>query len=73
MTPSNQFQKQNEVLAILGTRHTLTMKMSVEQVHLSVTTICTYDSAQKLPNLYNTSGKNHFHEMNGDVGMAQWK
>ena len=20
-----------------------------------------------------TSGKNHFHEMNGDVGMAQWK
>ena len=23
--------------------------------------------------LYNTSGKNHFHEMNGDVGMARWK
>ena len=23
--------------------------------------------------LHNTSGKNHFHEMNGDVGMAQWK
>ena len=22
---------------------------------------------------YNTSGKNHFHEMNGDVGMAGWK
>ena len=21
----------------------------------------------------NTSGKNHFHEMNGDVGMAGWK
>ena len=20
-----------------------------------------------------TSGKNHFHEMNGDVGMAEWK
>ena len=20
-----------------------------------------------------TSGKNHFHEMNGDVGMAGWK
>ena len=20
-----------------------------------------------------TSGKNHFHEMNGDVGMARWK
>ena len=23
--------------------------------------------------LYYTSGKNHFHEMNGDVGMAGWK
>ena len=23
-------------------------------------------------NIY-TSGKNHFHEMNGDVGMARWK
>ena len=23
--------------------------------------------------LFTTSGKNHFHEMNGDVGMAQWK
>ena len=22
---------------------------------------------------YYTSGKNHFHEMNGDVGMARWK
>ena len=22
---------------------------------------------------YYTSGKNHFHEMNGDVGMAGWK
>ena len=22
---------------------------------------------------YSTSGKNHFHEMNGDVGMAGWK
>ena len=22
---------------------------------------------------YCTSGKNHFHEMNGDVGMAGWK
>ena len=20
-----------------------------------------------------TSGKNHFHEMNGDIGMAGWK
>ena len=24
-------------------------------------------------NYNSTSGKNHFHEMNGDVGMAQWK
>ena len=23
--------------------------------------------------LMGTSGKNHFHEMNGDVGMAGWK
>ena len=23
--------------------------------------------------LLHTSGKNHFHEMNGDVGMAGWK
>ena len=23
--------------------------------------------------VYSTSGKNHFHEMNGDVGMAGWK
>ena len=23
--------------------------------------------------IYTTSGKNHFHEMNGDVGMAGWK
>ena len=23
--------------------------------------------------IINTSGKNHFHEMNGDVGMARWK
>ena len=23
--------------------------------------------------VYITSGKNHFHEMNGDVGMARWK
>ena len=23
--------------------------------------------------LYTTSGKNHFHEMSGDVGMAGWK
>ena len=22
---------------------------------------------------YSTSGKNHFHEMNGDAGMAGWK
>ena len=22
---------------------------------------------------FSTSGKNHFHEMNGDVGMAGWK
>ena len=27
-----------------------------------------------LPCLFSfTSGKNHFHEMNGDVGMAGWK
>ena len=24
-------------------------------------------------NIIITSGKNHFHEMNGDVGMAGWK
>ena len=23
--------------------------------------------------IIHTSGKNHFHEMNGDVGMAGWK
>ena len=23
--------------------------------------------------IINTSGKNHFHEMSGDVGMAGWK
>ena len=23
--------------------------------------------------VYTTSGKKHFHEMNGDVGMAGWK
>ena len=34
MTPSNQFQEQNEVLAILGTRHTLTMRMSLEKVSI---------------------------------------
>ena len=25
------------------------------------------------PTFFCTSGKNHFHEMNGDVGMAGWK
>ena len=25
------------------------------------------------PISYYTSGKNHFHEMSGDVGMAGWK
>ena len=29
---------------------------------------------RRLPFLISgTSGKNHFHEMNGDVGMAGWK
>ena len=30
-------------------------------------------SSGGFPISYYTSGKNHFHEMNGDVGMAGWK
>ena len=35
MTLSNQFQEQNEVLAILGTRHTLRIRVSVKHVHVT--------------------------------------
>ena len=42
MTLSNQFQEQNEILVILGTRHTLTMRMSVEQVYYKVMRVFNY-------------------------------
>ena len=32
-----------------------------------------YTEASDVVNILFTSGKNHFHEMNGDVGMAGWK
>ena len=32
-----------------------------------------YYVAQMYQKISGTSGKNHFHEMNGDVGMARWK
>ena len=32
-----------------------------------------YYAAHMYQKIIGTSGKNHFHEMNGDVGMAEWK
>ena len=37
--------------------------------HVMAIVVVGYAKDMRIP----TSGKNHFHEMNGDVGMAGWK
>ena len=44
-------------------KHQIESEISVQDVRVDTT----------LSIMKETSGKNHFHEMNGDVGMAGWK
>ena len=41
-------------------------------MHATIETTFLY-AAHMYQKISGTSGKNHFHEMNGDVGMAGWK
>ena len=42
-------------------------------MHDTIETVFLLYVAQMYQKISGTSGKNHFHEMNGDVGMAGWK
>ena len=42
-------------------------------MHDTIETAFFYNAAHMYQKISGTSGKNHFHEMNGDVGMAGWK
>ena len=55
--------KRNEMSSVIG----ICMHDTIE------TAFYTVYVANMYQNISGTSGKNHFHEMNGDVRMAQWK
>ena len=42
-------------------------------MHDTIETAFFYNAAHMYQKISGTRGKNHFHEMNGDVGMAGWK
>ena len=55
--------KHNEMSSVIG----ICMHDTVETAFYTVYVVNMY---QKISG---TSGKNHFHKMNGNVGMAEWK
>ena len=50
-----------------------TMKTGLVLMRHTIETAFFIYAARMYQKISGTSGKNHFHEMNGDVGMAGWK